>query len=292
MTSGQLPAKTQPQHPENDAEQRNPENRTRWLTATVAVLIAVTGLAGAVLVDPVLAAAAVVTGILNTAGGGGAVVIFLALCYTGVPALTAHATSQVITPASFLGGLRRASQHRPDPRWVLSGTLGAVCGVVILALTPPATFQAAAPWCLLPATILVVAQEPVRRRVKRTGWRLGPTTTTAVIFICGVYAGMIGIGTGTLAVAVLGLVPAFVRMPLPALLRTRNVLLLAMALVVCAAFAVTGLADWTLAASLAVPAAVGGWLGTTAIGRLPAWALKTTIVATAIAGTVWMFLQR
>jgi uncharacterized membrane protein YfcA len=178
--------------------------------------------------------------------------------------------------------------HRPDPRWVLSGTLGAVCGVAVLAVTPPATFQTAAPWCLLPAAVLVAVQEPVRRRVKRAGWMLGPATTAVAIFVCGVWAGMIGVGTGTLAVAVLGLVPAFVCMPLPALLRTRNVLLLVMAVVVCAAFAVTGLADWTLVALLAVPAAVGGWLGTKAIGHLPAWALKSIIVATALAGTVWM----
>ncbi len=263
---------------------------THWRTAGV-VLVAGAGVLAALVVNPVLAVAALVTGMLNTAGGGGAVVTFLALYATGVPALTAHATSQLVTPASFLGGLRTAREHRPDRRWMVAGTVGAICGVGILAVTAPDTFQALAPWCLLPAAALVVIQERVRRFVRSTGRWIGPTTTTVAVFVCGVYAGLIGVGTGTLAVAALGLVPAFISTPLAPLLRTRNVLLTVMAVVVAATFAVTGLADWGLVARLAVPAAVGGWLGAQIIGHVPAWALRTVIVATALAGTVWMILR-
>jgi uncharacterized membrane protein YfcA len=262
----------------------------RWQTAAV-VLVAGAGLLVAVVVNPVVAGAALVTGMLNTAGGGGAVVTFLALSATGVPALTAHATSQLVTPASFLGGLRTAREYRPDRRWMVAGTAGAICGVGILAVTPANTFQALAPWCLLPSAALVVIQEPVRRLVRSTGRWIGPTTTTVAVFVCGVYAGLIGVGTGTLAVAVLGLVPAFVSTPIATLLRTRNVLLTVMAVVVSATFAVTGLADWALVAQLAVPAAVGGWLGTQLIGHVPAWTLRAVIVATAVAATVWLITR-
>jgi uncharacterized membrane protein YfcA len=174
---------------------------------------------------------------------------------------------------------------------VLSGTAGAVVGVGILAITPPDTFQAVVPWCLLPAAALVVGQEPLRRIVRSSGWRIGPGTTTVSVFGCGVYAGLIGIGTGTLAVAVLGLVPTFVHLPLPLLLRNRNVLLTLMAAVVAAAFAVTGLADWRLVALLALPAAVGGWLGTKLIGHVPAPLLRIVIVATAVAATAWLLIR-
>ncbi len=256
---------------------------------TVAVALVVgAGMLVAVVVDPVVAGAALVTGVLNTAAGGGAVVTFLALYALGVPALTAHATSQLVTPMSFLGGLRTARESRPDVRWVLSGTAGAVCGVAILAVTPPGTFQALVPWCLIPAAALVVAQGPVQRLVRSTGRWIGPGTTIAAVFVCGVYAGLIGVGTGTLAVAVLGLVPGIIHAPLAELLRLRNVLLTVMAVVVAVAFALTGLADWRLVALLAVPAAVGGWLGTKIIGRLPAWLLRTLIVVTALAATAWM----
>lgn len=259
-------------------------------TAAVAMGVGA-GLLTVVLIDPVLAGAALVTGVLNTAGGGGAIVTFLALCATGVPALTAHATSQVVTPVSFLGGLRATGEHRPDRRWVLSGAVGAVCGVAVLAVTPPGTFQAVAPWCLLPAAALVVAQGPVQRLVRSTGRWIGPTTSIAAVFGCGVYAGLIGVGTGTLAVAVLGLVPGFVHSPLNRLLRVRNVALTVMAAVVAGAFAVTGLADWRLVTLLAIPAAVGGWLGTKVIDHLPAWLLRTVIVATALAATGWLLAR-
>lgn len=269
------------------------EPGVRWASRAVCarvlgVLAVAAGLVVVAVIAPVPVAAALLTGFFNTAGGGGAVITFLALSAAGVPPLTAHATSQVITPFSFLGGVGLVREYRPDRRWVIAGAVGAVAGVVILAVTPPATFQTVAPWCLLPAAVLVVVGEPVRRLVRRTGRMLGPTATVGAVFVCGVYAGMIGIGSGTLAVAVLALVPTFLCMPLPALMRIRNSLLLIMALVVAGAFAVTGLADWTLVATLVLPAAVGGWVGTKVLGHAPVWLLKSVIVVTALAGSVWM----
>jgi len=245
----------------------------------------------AAVAHPVPVAAALVTGVLNTAGGGGAVVTFLALTAAGVPALTAHATCQLITPASFLGGVPLARRYRPGWRPLTAGCAGTLVGVAVLTITPPNTFQAVAPWCLLPAAALVLAQNPVRRRVRSAGRTLGPRTTLAATFLCGGYAGLIGVGTGTLALAVLGLAPGFAGMPLRDLLRTRNVLLLGMAALVSVAFAVTGLVDWTLVALLVVPAAAGGWLGTKLVGRLPVPVLQGLMVATALGGTAWLLLR-
>jgi uncharacterized membrane protein YfcA len=264
--------------------------RRRRAWTVVAGLVAA-ALAVSAVVDPVPVAAALVTGFLNTAGGGGAVVTFLALTASGVPALTAHATSQLVTPASFLGGVRLVRRHPPGWRPLAAGCAGTLCGVAVLVVTPAGTFQAVAPWCLLPAAGLVVAQEPVRRLISRTGATLGPASTAAATFGCGVYAGMVGLGTGTLALAVLGLAPAFAGLRLPDLLRTRNVLLLGMAALVSVAFAVTGLVDWRFVALLAAPAVAGGWLGTKLVGHLPVPVLQGLVVATALGGTAWLLLR-
>lgn len=261
--------------------------KATWFAVAGVVVAAVSVSA---FLDPVLVAAALVTGFLNTVGGGGSVVTFLAMTATGVPALTAHATCQLVTPASFVGGFRLVRDHPPGWRPLVAGCAGTLVGVGVLALTPQDTFQAVAPWCLLPAAALVVAQEPVRRIVRRSGRSLGPATTMGATFVCGGYAGLVGVGTGTLALAVLGLAPAFVGMPLRDLLRTRNVLLLGMALLVSAAFAVTGLVDWGLVALLAAPALAGGWLGTRLVGRLPVPVLQGLVVATAVGGTAWLLL--
>jgi uncharacterized protein len=254
--------------------------------AALGALIVAVVLAG--LFNPIAAGAALLTGILNTASGGGAIVTFLALTATGVPALTAHATSQLVTPASFAGASTMVREYQPGVGLLVTGCVGTLAGVGVLTVVPAGTFRAAAPFVLVPAAILVIVQEPVKRFVLRTGRMLGPGATYLGMWLCGGYAGLIGVGTGTLALVVLGLTPAFAGASMRDVLRTRNVLLLGMAALVAVAFAATGLADWGLAAVLMLPGALGGWIGTKLVGRLPVPWLRAGVVVTAISGAVWM----
>lgn len=261
---------------------------TRILHRTVGFPLLIMAALLTIVINPVAAGAALVTGILNTASGGGAIVTFLALTATGVPALTAHATSQLVTPASFLGAAQLIKEYRGGVPLLAAGCLGTLIGVAVLTMVPPSTFAKAAPFFLVPAAMLVIVQEPVKRRVERSGRTVNPAITGVSMLLCGVYAGLIGVGTGTLALVVLGLTPAFAGATLRELLRTRNVLLLGMALLVAAAFATTGLGSWSLAALLIPPGVLGGWIGTRLVGRLPVPLLQAGIVFTAIAGAVWM----
>jgi uncharacterized protein len=264
---------------------RRPQVRVTILgTAVTAVVITA-------LINPVVVIAALITGILNTAAGGGAIVTFLALTAVGVPALTAHATSQLVTPCAFLGASRLLKDFWPGLPLLATGCAGTLAGVAILKLTPPQAFSAAAPFVLIPAAILVLIQESVKRRVRRLGRGLGRPGLYCAMFACGIYAGLIGVGTGTLALVVLAVAPGFLGASLRDLLRTRNALLLGMALLVSAAFAATGLADWTLAALMIFPGALGGWIGTKLVGRLPIPLLQAGVVVTAIAGACWMAMR-
>jgi uncharacterized membrane protein YfcA len=256
---------------------------------TVAVVVA--ALVATFLIDPVAVLAALGTGFFNTAGGGGAILTFLAVTAVGVPALTAHASSQFVTPMSFTVVLSVARRHSPGLALMATGSLGTVLGVVILKLTPPTTIQLVAPVFLLLAGLLVVVQGAVQRRVEQLGWELGAKTTTVLLFGVGVYAGLIGVGTGTLAIVVLGLTPRYAGVGLQQLLLARNVLLLGMASVVAAVFIPTGLVSWPLAAVLALPGAVGGWVGIKLVHRLPVPLLRALIAATAVAGAIWMWLR-
>lgn len=236
-----------------------------------------------------IAGAAFVAGVLNTAGGGGAILSFVVLTTTGVAPLTAHATNQLVTPLSFLAAARAARGTRPRVALLVAGCVGTVAGVGILATTSPAAFQAVAPWVLLPAAVLVAVQGWAKRRLPARRRDRHPLATAAAMLTCGVYAGLIGVGTGTLVLVVLGMGAA--GGALNRLLPVRNVLCLGMAVVVAAAFAFTGLADWALAALLAVPAVLGGLVGTRLVGRLPDPALRAGVVLTAIAGAVWLLLR-
>lgn len=241
------------------------------------------------LTDLGLMLAAFMTGVLNTAGGGGAIVTFLALTASGVPALTAHATSQLVTPVSFVSAAPLAATYPPGLAMLVTGCLGTVIGVAILAVTPPMTFQAVAPWVLVPAAVVVVVQDTVKRRLQRGARIYDPRIAFAAMLACGVYAGLIGVGTGTIAVGVLGLTTRWAE--LRTVIRVRNVLLLGMAIVVAGTFAVTGLVDWRLAMLLAVPGLIGGWVGTQLVGRLSAPALRALVVTTALTGAAWLLLR-
>jgi hypothetical protein len=230
-----------------------------------------------------MAGAAFVAGVLNTAGGGGAILSFLVLTGAGVAPLTAHATNQFVTPLSFVSVAFRLRGARPGAAPLVAGCAGTVAGVAILASVSPGAFQAVAPWVLVPAAVLVAVQG--RDPVRRTG---RPVSLSAMLG-CGVYAGLIGVGTGTLVLVVLGLgAPS---RSLNHLLPLRNVLCLGMAVVVAGAFALTGLVDWALTALLAGPAVLGGMVGTRLVGRLPDPALRTGVVLTATAGAAWLLLR-
>jgi hypothetical protein len=172
---------------------------------------------------------------------------------------------------------------------LLTGCLGTVIGVAILAATPPMTFQAIAPWVLVPAAVVVVVQDAVKRRLRRGARVYDTRIAFAAMLSCGIYAGLIGVGTGTIAVGVLGLTTRWAE--LRTLMRVRNVLLLGMAIVVGGTFAITGLVNWRLALLLAMPALIGGWIGTGLVGRLSARVLRILIVTTAVTGAGWMVLR-
>jgi hypothetical protein len=257
----------------------------------VAITLAALSLAALGVVDPVATLAAGGTGFFNIAGGGGAILTFLAMTAVGMPALTVHATGQAVTPASFVSMLRLVRRYWPGLGLLVTGSLGTVAGVVVLALTPPSTVQDVAPAFLGLAGLLVMVQGRVQRCIQRAGRELGPKATIALLFVVGIYAGMIGVGTGTLALALLGLIPRYAKVELQQLILTRNTLLLGMAGVVSVAMIVTGLVNWPLALVLALPGAVGGWVGIRLVHRLPVPVLRASIAGTAGAGAVWMWLR-
>lgn len=265
--------------------------------AAVAGLVAIALVIG--LVNPaagMVVVAALITGILNTAAGGGAVVSFVVLTALGVPPLTAHLCGQLITPAPFVASCGQLRQFWPGWPLLAAGCAGTLIGVGMLVVAAPQTVQAVAPAVLIAAAVVVAVQQPLTNRITRVTASVSRPATYGWTIACGLYAGTVGIGTGALALVVLGLAPGLTGMPLATLLRTRNVVLLGMALVVAAAITVTDLltptaVDWALVALLAAPAALGGWLGTRLVTHLPVPVLRAGLVATAVTTAAVMALR-
>lgn len=110
-----------------------------------------------------LMATAFVAGVINSVAGGGTFLTFPALAPTGVPAITASATSSA---ALFPGTLASTLAFREDfgrlrgvnlPAMVAISTAGGLVGSLLLLLTPERTFAALVPALLLAATLLFAA---------------------------------------------------------------------------------------------------------------------------------------
>src|SRR6476661_1432850 len=163
-----------------------------------------------------LVASSAGAGVMNAMAGGGTILTYPALLFLGESPITAKATSTVAllpgAAASLYGYRREVAEHR---EWLktlfLPSLLGGALGAVLLLRTPAKAFASLAPFLILFATILFMAQGAVARWAKKTGRehageRSPARYLTAVLyqFGVGVYGGYFGAGIGILMLAVLG----------------------------------------------------------------------------------------
>jgi uncharacterized protein len=156
--------------------------------------------------------AAFLAGAINSVAGGGTLVSFPTLIWLGLNSVAANATSTVAIWPGTVGsawGYRRELGHS-EGRYlalIVPSLVGGLGGALLLKLTPPAVFDHLVPFLILFATLLLMAQEQVQRRLK-TG---GPATTRWLIggmffqLGVGVYGGYFGAGIGILMLAALSI---------------------------------------------------------------------------------------
>mgnify|MGYP001164249875 CR=1 FL=1 len=122
-----------------------------------------------------LIAAAFAAGTLNAIAGGGSFLTFPALVFTGLPPITANATSAVAVSPGYLGsalGFRAELSALPRERLVREGLIcavGGVGGALLLLVTPAKVFSAVVPWLLLFATARLRSGRGCWRRVSGVG---------------------------------------------------------------------------------------------------------------------------
>ena len=158
--------------------------------------------------------AAFVAGAINSIAGGGTLVSFPALLGIGLTGQQANVTSTLALWPGSIGGFWG---HRDD----LAGTkafalrlmpvslLGGILGAWAMLVTPQKLFDQLVPWLILAATVLLAANDPVGKLLKKmgshdrtTGWWIGAMVFQ---FIVGIYGGYFGAGIGILMLAALSL---------------------------------------------------------------------------------------
>lgn len=243
--------------------------------------------------------AGVAAGVLNAVGGGGTFVALPALVAVGLPPVTANAASTIaLVPGSVAGAWvcrREIPQVGTVSATALSTTsaLGGALGAGLLLALPSTTFDAAVPWLLAFATLVLAfgrrASATLARRATRQH-ALGPKALLLSQFLLSVYGGYFGGAVGILMLALwsltLGLDPASAN-PMR-IVQVAAAYLSASALFLLASDA---LVNPLFLTTMLTGALAGGYLGAHLALRLPARALRTIVLTTAVTMTVLYFLR-
>ena len=239
-------------------------------------------------------------GILTATVGVASLLSFPVLVAVGLPPLTANATNTVgLVPGALSGswGYRAELAEVPRVAAVVLGTCaaGAVGGAWLLLWLPAGVFEAAAPWLVLAACVLVAVQPRVRarvaaRRAPTDAAQLGLSATTRVFAtVTGVYGGYFGAGSGVMMLAVLGL---GTDIPFRVANALKTLAVLAANLTASVVFLLGAPLEWRAVGLLALGSVVGGRLGA-AIGRvLPVPVLRASVVLGGSAAAAWLFWAR
>jgi uncharacterized membrane protein YfcA len=238
-------------------------------------------------------------GALNAVGGGGTFVALPALVAVGLPPVTANAASTV---ALVPGSLASAWVYRPDVRPVgatstraltAASMAGGLVGAVLLLALPSASFDAAVPWLLAFATVVLAFGRGALRVVSRALGRpigMGPRAVLAWQFVLSVYGGYFGGAVGILMLAVwtigVGIDPASSNPT-----RVTQVAAVYVAATVLFLFASDVALAPLLPATMLVGAVIGGLAGALVARRLPARVLRGIVLGTAATMTVLYFLR-
>ncbi|HEX3590953.1 MAG TPA: sulfite exporter TauE/SafE family protein [Pseudonocardiaceae bacterium] len=236
-----------------------------------------------------VAAAAVVAGMINTVVGSGTLITFPVLLAVGLPPLTANVSNGLgLVPGSFFGALGyRKELEGQAPRLRKLGPAsiaGAIAGAVLLLLLPAGAFNAIVPVLIALAVVLVVVQPLLSKRL--AAGRAAPADDTIptsaswplrlATFGTGVYGGYFGAAQGVLLLGVMGI--ALPTEPLQRLNAIKNVLAMLANLTAGIVFVFVAHVSWLAVVLVAAGSAVGGALGARVGRALPPVALRGLIV--------------
>lgn len=246
------------------------------------------------------AAAGLVAGGVNAVAGGGTLITFPALLATGMAPVTANITSSVGLLSGYAGGslaYRRelVGQGGRVRALGLASVLGAAVGALLLLRTPATVFRSAVPFLVLLSSLLLALQPWLARRVaaRRTGSDADTPPEITSLVRCGVFVGAaygsyFGAGLGVLLLALLG---TLLHDGLQRLNALKGLLSLLINVVGVTVFIVSGRIEWPYAAILAVTAYGGGHLGVALARRLPAAALRSSVVLLGLVVSAVLFIR-
>jgi hypothetical protein len=231
-------------------------------------------------------AAGAASGAVNAVAGGGTLIAFPALLAVGLPAVPANTTCAVGLLAGYAGGSvayrqELSGQGARARSLLVPAVVGGALGAGLLLALPGDAFASVVPFLVLGACALLAVQPRLAAALAARGVaRPHPSWEVQLaVGAAAVYGGYFGAGLGVVLLAVLGVLVPDDLQRLNALKGLQSLLV---NLVAALVFVVAGDVDWVAAALLAVGAWTGATYGVRLARRLPATAVRATVV---LAGT-------
>ncbi len=258
-----------------------------------------------------VALAAVAAGAINALAGGGTLITFPTLTAMGIPAVSANVTNTVALLPGYLGATFAQKEEVLSQRrrlWLLlPAALGGLVGGLLLLRTDEKLFRQLVPFLILLASLLLAAQEPLKRWLagKRQpsggagerGGGGGPEGTPALsgeawaaapVFFAAIYGGYFGAGLSVIVLAVLALV---IDDTLTRLNGLKQLVGFVTNLTAALFFVFSGRVIWSVAAVMAVGALIGGALGGRLAGRVAPTTLRRVVVVIGVAVAIIYFVR-
>jgi uncharacterized membrane protein YfcA len=240
----------------------------------------------------VLVVAAAVAGGMNALAGGGTLVTFPSLLAFGMSPVAANATSTVALVPGGVGGFwgfrHDVAGDRRELLWMAAPSLvGGALGALLVLWVGNRTFARVVPWLIYGATLLFVAQAPIRRfidrRIGADGHKRRRALQVLAQFAISIYGGFFGAAMGILMLAMLGLVG---HDNLSRMNGLKNFAGVAINLTAAGIFAVSGQVHWLVALAMMGGSVVGGYAAARASRHVnPMWVRALVIVTGIVMGT-------
>jgi uncharacterized membrane protein YfcA len=246
-----------------------------------------------------LALAAAAAGSVNAVAGGGTLITFPTLLFFGIDPKIANATSTLALVIGTSGSIFGYRRHiEPVKSWLSSflpvSVVGGLIGGLLLTRTDSGTFARLVPFLILFATLLFLAQAPVRRLFKFAD--LGAavprrTLSGAIIFqfVVSVYGGYFGAGIGILMLAALGFIGLNNIYEMNTL---KTILGSVINLVAAIWFIYAGLIDWPRTGVMTLGAMAGYFLGAHYSQQIAPARVRAIITAVGFILSVLTFYQQ
>jgi uncharacterized membrane protein YfcA len=254
----------------------------------------------AVWLNLLLFGAAFVAGIVNSMAGGGTLLTFPALLSAGLPAVTANATSTVaLVPGSLSAFWGYRDEIQGEGRLLAAMAVPSLMGGTLGALAADrvgdAVFAKLAPLLVLGATLLFMAQEPLRRWSRSAS---GPGqggrglrtlgTIGGFQFLVALYGGFFGAGIGILMLAALGLLGL---RDIHRMNGLKNLAAVCINGLAALTFAVCGRVNWPIASFMIVGGVAGGYAGAGLARRLGQDLVRRFVVLIGLLISLYLFLR-